>query len=167
MFDKIVQGVRRLGLGSPEAPVISGMDVMEWRVNEIRSGSTVDVLCHKDSRLYVMSFKQSCPDEKQIDEIDLTTVFPSYKAQFALYHQKRLEDKDAVKIKRTQILNLVAAAQDPSGACEVAPCVVIDNEASICNRLMLRMSQPHPNILHFLYSSRKRGTSMCGWRDRV
>jgi hypothetical protein len=82
MIEKII---RRLGFGSPEAPIIPGMDVIEWQVSELKSGSTVDVLCHKDSRLHVVSFKQSCPDEKQIGEVDLTKVFPSYKAQFALY----------------------------------------------------------------------------------
>lgn len=144
MLDKLV---RRLGLGSPEAPVIPGMEVIDWRVDKLKSGGTVVALCHKDSKLSVVSFKQSCPDEKQIDDVDLTTVFHSYKAQFALYHQKSPEDKGAVSVKRTQILDLMAAARDPSGSYEVNPSVIIDHEASICNRLS---SQAHANVVLFL-----------------
>lgn len=144
MLEKLV---RRLGLGSPEAPIIPGMEVLDWRINELESGSTVAALCHKDSRLCVVRYKQRCPDERQIDYIDLTTVFPSYKAQFALYHQGHPDDKGTVAVKRTQVLDLVAAARDPSGARELDPGIIIEHEASICDRLM---SEPHPNIVHFL-----------------
>ncbi|KAF3038128.1 hypothetical protein E8E12_005993 [Didymella heteroderae] len=123
------------------------MQVIDWRINELKSGSTIVALCHKDSKLHVVNYKQSCPDGKQFDSIDLTTVFSSYKAQFALYHQKRPEEKGQVSVKRTQILDLVAAANDPYGAQGVSVSVIINREASICNRLS---SQPHPNVVQFL-----------------
>ncbi|KAJ4379158.1 hypothetical protein N0V86_005201 [Didymella sp. IMI 355093] len=144
MLDKIV---RRLGFGSPEAPSIPGMQVIDWCVNELKSGNTTIALCHRDSALYVVSYKQSCPDEMHIDSVDLTTVFPSYKAQFALYHLKHSEEKELVSVKRTQILDLVAAAKDPIAAQSTSPSVITNHEASICNRLS---SKPHPNVVQFV-----------------
>jgi serine/threonine protein kinase len=137
MWHKIAQGVRRFRLGSPEAPVIPGMDVIDWRV---------DVLCHRDSRLHVVKFKQSCPDEKQIDEVELTKVFPSYKRPSSCYIARRAPKIRTIVVKKVQILDLVTAAQAPCGAWEVLPSALINHEASTRNRLM---SQPHPNVVHF------------------
>lgn len=135
MLDKLF---RCLGLGSQQAPSIPGMQVVDWRIDELKSGSTMIALCHKDTMLHVVSYKQSCPDEKYVETVDLANIYPSFKAQFALYCKKS-PVKENISIKRTQILDLISA-NDACAAHGIA------HEAYICDRLGVG----HPNIIQFL-----------------
>lgn len=141
MLDKIV---RRLGLGSPEAPSIPGMQVLDWRLDELKSGDEVVALCHQDSKLYVASYKQSCPDARRIDSIKLPEIYPPFKAQFALYRAK--DPKQDVCVKRTRILELVDA-MGMSATQDMTPSSLTVYEASICDRLS---HEAHPNIVQYL-----------------
>lgn len=150
MLDKIV---RRLGLGSPEVPSIPGMQTIDWRLDELKTGNMVFALCHEDSVLHVVSYEEDRPEEKRIEEVDLTLIYPSFKAQFAIYRNKNPQDnvrdkspKDNVSVKRAQILPF-AAAEDTSAVTDISPSLITTHEAAVCDRLSL---DPHPNLVEYL-----------------
>lgn len=154
--------VRRLGLGSREAPSIPGMQVVEWRMVELKTGKAIIALCHKDSVLYVASYQDELPPnssqltesssiaelttELRLNSVNLTHLYPAYTAQFALYLPKSGKLKGDVFVKRARVLDLVAA----KGVSAIhTPCLakITAHEASICERLA---AYPHPNIAEYL-----------------
>lgn len=141
MLDKIV---RRLGLASPGAPSIPDMQVLDWHIDELKSGDKIVALCHKDSKVYIASYKQSCPDDKRFHNIDLTHIYPLFKAQYALYREK--DPKQDVCVKRTQILELVDG-NGMSAIESMTPSLLTAHEASICDRLG---HEGHPNIVQYM-----------------
>lgn len=135
---------RRLGLGSPEAPSIPGMQVVDHRFVELKSGIKTIALCHKNSTLYVASYEQDFKTDGRIVSVDLTNIYPNFRAQFALYREKG--PKEDVYVKRTQILELVDA-KGRSAIQAMSPGLITTHEASICDRLSF---EAHPNIVEYL-----------------
>ncbi|KAH6622163.1 hypothetical protein C7974DRAFT_397782 [Boeremia exigua] len=151
--------VRRLGLGSPDAPSIPGMQVVDWRILELPTSNTIIALCHKDSVLYITAYDAKSPpntnqltkfssavNEMRMDSVDLANIYPRYTAQFALYCKKDGATAKDVYIKHTRALDVIAAygmsAVQTSRASQITA-----HEASICDRLGL---QPHANIAQYL-----------------
>lgn len=135
---------RRLGLGSPEAPSIPSMQVVDHRFVELKSSIKTIALCHKDSTLYVASYEQDLKTDGRIVSVDLTDIYPSFRAQFALYREK--SPREDVYVKRTQILELVDA-MGMSAIHTMSPGLITTHEASICDRLSF---EAHPNIVEYL-----------------
>lgn len=154
--------VRRLGLGSPDAPSIPGMQVVDWRIVELQNKKAIIALCYKDSILYLTLHRDDSPpntsqltasstvaeleNSLRLDSVDPADIYPEYTAQFALYVDKEGKPKKDVFVKRTSIMDLVAA-HGTSAIHSPRSAKITAHEASICERLGVC---PHPNIVEYL-----------------
>lgn len=146
--------VRRFGLRSPEEPLVPGMQVVDWRVINRKSGKETFVLAYKNFALHVVrradrtlqdaslqSDSSSAMDaqfEEAYQSIVPANIYPRYNSQFALYCGER-NNQPNVYIKKTQILDLIAA-RGMFAVLTPHASQITAHEASICERLSVHQN---------------------------